>query len=465
MNTATPARREDPQADLILNGHPWRVAWEMSWPAVAAISLFGLNALLDAIYIGRLLGEQALAGAVMAYPLTQITLGLGSLAGIGGGVALSIAIGRGDQDSLRRLPGTALSISAVLALLYGLIGGLFAESLVYGMGARDELIPIAAAYLRAAALGSIGALAGLTLNMLLRGEGKMRLAALYMGLGLLLNMVLTPVLILVFEMGVAGAAWATNIGSALGAWLVWRRYASGQASYPVDARYLGLPTDLTRRIVKLGLPALIMSSMGVLQAIVVFNVLSRVGTEADIAFYGAAWRVVIFMLTPLFGMMRAFQPVAGFNYGAGQWQRVQTCFWTFVQAGALVMVPVWLLMTIYPEQTLALMLPATDFSASQLGLFRILILPLPLLPLVFTALALLPAIEQPGKATIISVSRQLVLYVPVMLLVPPLLGVPGVYYGSMAIELVCAAWLLLTVLMVFRKGGPAVSGDGSVRAG
>ncbi len=442
--------RQDPQAELILRGHPWRVAWEMSWPAVAAITLFGLNALLDAVYIGRLLGEQALAGAVLAYPLTQITLGLGSLAGIGGGVALSIALGRGDHDSLRRVPGTALTISAILALIYGLIGGLFAEPLVRGMGARGDLVPIAADYLRAAAIGSIGALAGLTLNMLLRGEGKMKLAALFMGAGLLVNMVLTPALIVLFEMGVAGAAWATNVGSAVGAWLVWRRYLRGQSSYPVDPWYFGLPGDLSRRIVRLGLPAMIMSSMGVVQAVVVFNVLSRVGTESDIAFYGAAWRVAMFMLTPLFGIMRAFQPVAGFNYGAGQWQRVQRCFWTFVQAGAALIVPIWIVMTLFPAQTLALMLPGVTFSEQDLHHFRILILPLPLLPLVFTALALLPAIEQPGKATLVSVSRQLLLYVPVMLLLPPLIGVPGVYYGSMAIELVCATWLLLTVLMVFR---------------
>ena len=453
--------RQDPQAELILRGHPWRVAWEMSWPAVAAITLFGLNALLDAVYIGRLLGEQALAGAVLAYPLTQITLGLGSLAGIGGGVALSIALGRGDHDSLRRVPGTALTISAILALIYGLIGGLFAEPLVRGMGARGDLVPIAADYLRAAAIGSIGALAGLTLNMLLRGEGKMKLAALFMGAGLLVNMVLTPALIVLFEMGVAGAAWATNVGSAVGAWLVWRRYLRGQSSYPVDAWYVGLPGDLSRRIIRLGLPAMIMSSMGVVQAVVVFNVLSRVGTESDIAFYGAAWRVAMFMLTPLFGIMRAFQPVAGFNYGAGQWQRVQRCFWTFVQAGAVLIVPIWMVMTLFPGQTLALMLPGVTFSEQDLHHFRILILPLPLLPLVFTALALLPAIEQPGKATLVSVSRQLLFYVPVMLLLPPLIGVPGVYYGSMAIELVCATWLLLTVLLVFRR--PMASAPAQVR--
>jgi len=442
---------QDPHARLILTGHPWRVMWEMSWPAVAVMMLFGLNAVMDAVFIGQLLGEQALAGTVLAYPITQLTLGLGSLAGIGGGVALSIAIGRGERELMRCLPGTAVAIAGVLSLGYALLGAGLAEPLVRGMGAEGELVPIAASYLQASALGGFGAIAGMTLNMLLRGEGKMKLAAAYMGFGLLINIILTPIMISVFELGVAGAAWATNIGGLIGGALVWRRFARGQASYPVNPSYIGLNSVLVRRITRLGTPAMIMSSMGLVQAIVVFNMLSRVGSESDIAFFGAAWRVLIFLLTPLFGLMRAFQPVAGINYGAGHWKRVQQSYWTFVTAGVLMVLPIWILMTLFPDQTLLLMLPDASFSALDLQHFRILMLVLPVLPIVFTALALLPAIEQPGKATMVSVSRQLLLYVPVMLILPRLIGVPGIYYGATAIDFLCTLWLLAIVLHAFRR--------------
>ena len=423
----------------------------MSWPAILVMMLFGLNSVLDAVYIGQLIGEQALAGAVLAYPITQLTLGLGSLAGIGGGVALSIAIGRNDRDMMRCLPGTALAIAAVLSLGYALVGAGLAETLVRGMGARDELVAIAASYLRASALGGIGAIGGLTLNMLLRGEGKMKLAATYMAIGLLANIVLTPIFIVVFDWGVAGAAWATNLGGVVGGLLVWRRYALGRASYPVDARYVGLHPELRARIVKLGTPAMISSSMGLVQAVVVFNMLSRIGNEDDIAFFGAAWRVLIFMLTPLFGLMRAYQPVAGINYGAGHWPRIRQTYWTFVIAGAVMIIPVWALMSLFPEQTLALMLPDVIFSGADIHHFRVLLLVLPVLPIVFTALALLPAVEQPGKATLVSVTRQFVLYVPVILLLPKLMGISGIYYGSTAIDFLCTLWLLMIVLLIFRR--------------
>ncbi len=449
--SAPPKAAGDKHAHLILNASPWRVTWTMGWPAVAVMMLWGLNAILDAVFIGQLIGEQALAGAVLAYPITQLTLGLSSLAGIGGGVALSIAIGRGDRDLMRRLPGTVLAIAALLALAYGLVGASLAELLIRAMGGQGELVGIGASYLRASALGGLGAIAGMSLNMLLRGEGKMRLAAAYMAVGLVVNIVLTPLFIAGFGWGVAGAAWATNIGGLVGAALVWLRFARGQASYPVDARWVGLHRALARRIVKLGTPAMIMSSMGLVQALVVFNVLTRVGTESDIAFYGAAWRILIFLLTPLFGLMRAFQPVAGINFGAGQWDRIRQSFWTFVAAGLAIIVPIWATLTLLPEQTLALMLPEMTFSASDLHHFRVMMLVLPLLPVTFTALALLPAVEQPGKATLVSVSRQLVFYIPVMLILPGLIGLPGIYYGATAIDLICGLWLLALVLAIFKR--------------
>lgn len=428
-----------------------RVLWHMAWPAIAVMMAFGLNAVMDAVYIGRLIGEQALAGAVLAYPLTQLTLGLGSLAGIGGGVALSIAIGRGDREAIRQLPGTALTIAFLLSMGYALLGGLLAEHLVYAMGARGDLVEIAAAYLRASALGGFGAIGGLTLNMLIRGEGKMKLAAGYMAAGLLVNLILTPVFISVFGWGVEGAAWATNIGGAVGGLLVWRRFALGRASYPVDARFLGLPRALSATIVRLGTPAMVQSSTGLVQAVVVFNMLSRIGSEADIAFFGAAWRVLLFMLTPLFGLMRAFQPVAGINYGAGQWHRIRESYWTFVAAGVAMILPIWICMNLFPQATLSLMLPEVALEAIDLHRFRVLMLVLPVLPIVFTALALLPAIEQPGKATLVSVSRQFLFYVPVMLTLPTLIGVSGVYYGATSIDFICAMWLLAIVVLSFRR--------------
>ncbi|MBS3746906.1 MAG: hypothetical protein KGY53_07865 [Wenzhouxiangellaceae bacterium] len=452
----------DPHAGLILEAHPLRVLRAMAVPAVMMMLMFGLNSVMDAVYIGQLLGQQALAGVSLAFPVTQVTLGLGSLAGIGGGVVLSIAIGKGDQDTLRKLPGTCLGIALAMSGLYALLGVGFTEPLVRGMGARGELVPIAADYLWAHSAGGFAAIGGLTLNMLLRGEGKMGLAARYMATGLAANLILTPLFIAVFGWGVAGAAWATNAGALLGGGLVWLRFARGRASYEVDARHIGLPRALAGRITKFGVPAMISSSMGIVQAIVVFNMLSRIGTEEDIAFYGAAWRVMLFMLTPLFGLMRAFQPVAGINYGAGRWDRVKLNYWTFVAAGTIMVLPIWLGMGLYPETTLSVMLPGVEFVPEDLHRFRILILVLPVLPLVFTALSLLPAIEQPGKATMVSVTRQLLLYVPVMLIVPPMVGISGIYYGATAIDFACAMWLLVIVLIAFKQG-PGEPGAGAGR--
>jgi Na+-driven multidrug efflux pump len=108
-------------------------------------------------------------------------------------------------------------------------------------------------------------------------------------------------------------------------------------------------------------------------------------------------------------------------------------------------------MNAFPEATLSLMLPEAVLSAVDLHRFRVLMLVLPVLPLVFTTLALLPAIERPYQATLVSVSRQFLLYLPVMLVLPPLVGVSGIYYGATSIDFACTLWLLAIVLWTFRR--------------
>jgi Na+-driven multidrug efflux pump len=123
----------------------------------------------------------------------------------------------------------------------------------------------------------------------------------------------------------------------------------------------------------------------------------------------------------------------------------------FVGAGAALVIPLWLAMNLAPEATLSVMLPGMVLTADDIQRFRILMLVLPVLPIVFTALALLPAIEMPGKATLVSVSRQLLFYVPVMITLPQLIGVSGIYIGAMSIDFICAMWLLAIVVTTFRR--------------
>lgn len=438
------ALSKEKQKNMILNENLWKVMWRVSWPAIIAMVLYGLNSVFDAIFVGRYVGETALAGVSLAYPLSQMTLGIGSLIGVGAGSALSIALGAGDKGTQQRIMGNVNYLSLITSIIFGVAAFMLAEPLVRFMGGQGEALAQGTGYFRVTAIGSLFWVHGLACNMVVRAEGKMKSAAVMMGIGLAVNISANFVLVGLLQMGVVGAAWGTNIGMLVYTVIGLAYFKRGKASFEAHPFKIQRDKKIVKTIMSMGMSSLIMSVMSLVQAIVVFNALSGFGTTSDIAFYGAAYRIFTLMLTPLFGLMRALQPVAGINYGAGQYERVIKSAKVFIISGVVLMLPFWLLLMLYPQGLLASMLPGTIFDAASLTNFRVLMALLPLLPVVFMAMTFFPAINKGNAASIMGISRQLVLYVPVMLVLPRMLGVQWVYFGSAAIDiLICAVTFLM----------------------
>lgn len=434
-----------------MNDSLWRVMFKLSWPAVIAMVLYGLNTVFDAIFVGRFVGEVALAGVSLAYPLTQLSLGFGSLIGVGAGSALSIALGANDHDTQRRLLGNVNYLNIIFGLLFMVVGLILAEPLVRMMGGGGNELRFGVEYFRVTLYGSVFWIAGLSGNMIVRAEGKMGSAAIMMAIGLIINIIANYVLIVVFDFGVKGAAWGTNLGMLVYT-LAFFIYSRGKR-ITFDANPFSVRRDkaIVKAIMSMGVPSLIMSVMSLIQGVVVLNALSRFGTTADIAFYGIVFRIFMFMLTPVFGLMRALQPVIGINFGAGQYGRVIGSFKVFGVAATILMTPFWAVMMVNPQFVLNLMLPARVFLAGDLTNFRFFMALLPVLPVIFMAMTFFPAINNGRPASIMGISRQLFFYVPVMLILPRFFGVEWVYIGTFLIDLVIIAWVIVIVSIEFRK--------------
>ncbi len=442
---------KDKQKEMILNDNLWKVMFNLSWPAIIAMVLYGLNAVFDAFFVGRFVGETALAGVSLVYPLIQIPLGLGSLIGVGAGSALSIAIGANDRDSQKKLLGNANLLTILLSLIYTGVGLLFATSLVRMMGGSGQELVFGVDYFRVTLYGAIFWIAGLAGNMIVRAEGKMKSAAVMMGIGLLVNIIANYILVVIYGLGVKGAAIGTNIGMAVYTLMFFIYILSKQATF--DARIFSLRRDkaIMKNISSMGAPSLIMTVMFLIQGVVVMNALSRFGSVADVAFYGIVFRFFTLMLTPIYGLMRALQPVIGINFGARDYDRVIAGFKVFAAAATLIMLPFWLLIMFTPETVLQWVLPDRAFLANDIKNFRVFMLLLPVLPIIFMSLTFFPAINNGKPASILGIARQLIFYVPVMLIMPRLYGVDWVYYGSFGIDFIMFLWCLLIVKLEFNK--------------
>jgi putative MATE family efflux protein len=454
----------DTQKQFILEGNLKKVMWELSWPAVLAMVLYGLNAFLDAVFVGQLMNKSALAGVGIAYPLSQITLGLGSLVGTGAGTALSIYLGAGDKSKLHNLLGSVNGLSLLLSLPYTVLAYVFAEPMVRMMGGTGEILAYGTEYFRVTALGSVFWVHGLAVNMTVRGEGKMKTAAWMISLGLLVDVALKPLFIATFGWGVQGAAWATNAAMVVYSVVGLLYFAKGRASFDTAWRTLRIDPSIRKQIVSLGMPGMILTIMGIAQNVVVYNAVSSHGTANDVAFYAACNRIFLFMLTPLLGLMRALQPVEGINYGAQRYARVKRAFSLFGLVGVAFVLPFWLVMMLAPNAVLSFLLPGYKFAAQQLLDFRIYILVLPLLPYVFNGLVLFPCLERAKLASVVALLRQVVLYLPAMWLLPRLAGVSGVYWGTTAIDVAIFALVLVLVNRELRRlGGRDVGTSAALR--
>ena len=440
---------KEKQSQFILTEGLWKVMVQLSWPAVVAMVLYGFNAVLDAIFVGQLVNDTALAGVSLAYPLSQISTAFGSLIGVGAGSVLSIAIGANDVRTQKNLLGVVNRLSVICAILYIVVAFAFAEPLIAIMGGTGEALAYGVSYFRICTIGAFFWIYGLAGNMIIRAEGRMKTAAWMMGVGLIVNAVSNYIFMAILDMGVEGAAWGTNVGMFVYTLIGWFYFGKGKSTF--QAKILSLHGDkkITASILRLGMPSLIMSVMSLVQGLVVFNSLARYGTTADIAFYGVVYRVFQFLLTPIFGLMRALQPVIGINYGAKQYDRVISSYKIFAVAALLLTLPFWIISLLSPGSILGMMLKEQVFTGTQFLYFRIYMAILPALSFIFMAMTLFPSIDKGKPAMIIGMARQFVFYIPVMLLLPKFTGVSGVYYGSFAIDAIIVLWTMILVKKEF----------------
>ncbi|MDR0262139.1 MAG: MATE family efflux transporter [Sphingobacterium sp.] len=439
------------QRQLILNGKLSRVMWQMSWPAVIAMVLYGLNNFLDGIFVGHLINNTALAAVGVTYPLAQFAQGFGTLIGTGMGAAISIWIGGDQLEKLHRSFGTVHFLTIIFSLIITLPCYVLADRLVYMMGGRGEILALGVDYFRATILGSFFWIYGLALNMIIRAEGRMKTAAWMIAIGLLVDVLLKPVFIQHFGWGVSGAAWATNISMIIYTFLgVWY-YAGGKASFKTKFWSLSWDLSILKETFSLGMPGFVMMVMIVIQNIVVFNALANYGNDMDITFFTAVNRLYILLNTPLWGLMRALQPVTGMNYGAGQYRRSINSYRLFAITGLLILLPFWLLVMFHPVAVLSIMIPGSTFSIQQLMDFRIYMSVLLALPFIFMAMVWFPSIDHAKPATFISVLRQVVFYIPILIIAPKYFGVHSIYVASAAIDWIIFILVIYAVRRSMRK--------------
>jgi len=434
----------------ILTENLWRLMLRMSFPAIIAMSVNAVNTFVDGLFVGQYIGQNALAAISLVLPLTMITNGFSALIGMGSSSLLSIAIGSEDVDIQKKIFGTLTLLSVIISAILTVLGYYYARELLALMGGTGEIQELGTIYYRVILIGSFFRIFAVAANVLIRAEGKVKEAMYYSIIATLINIVLNPLFIVYFEWGVAGAAWSTVVAMFIFTLFDLWYFLTKRTSYPIDLKTYSLEKKLLKPIFSVGVSAMMLQIMFFVQQVFVFRSLAHYGSDWDIAFMGACYRIFLIALVPGFGFAQAMQPIVGINYGAESYERVKKSFKIFTLSYTLFLLLTWGFIMLLPELTLSWMLPDATFTDADILNFRMMMFPMPLFPYFMMGTTLFQSIGSARAAGYAMVGRDILLYVPIVLILPIWFGVPGIYATTIPVNIIMSAIVWWMVRRQFR---------------
>ena len=445
------AGKQDSRSNL-LNGNVFKTMLSLSVPAILGMVVIGLYNFMDAVFVGRMVGPEAMTAVKVSYPFTLMNSGIATLIGTGSASVLSRAVGRKDQGTVNQIMGNLIALIVLLSLIITAVGEIFTTGLLSLSGAKGEILTQAERYLKVVFIGSLFVNFAQSANMVMRGEGKLKIAMGIMAAGALLNIALDPLLISLMgrENGVLGAAWATVISQFLQA--CFTLWYFRKKSDNVRINKIKIHGNLLGPVLGVGVSAMLMQVMTMVQQTIMYNTVERWGGGSWQTVLGAALSLQSFAFIPLWGISQGFQPAIGTNYGAKQYDRVRSFTKVFMIAATVLALVFYLPIMLAPKGMLSMFITDEAICAQGAPMLRVLFSTYICYGVLILAITFFQAIGKAGAASAMALLRQVLLFLPLVVLLPTVFAVPvqGVFYAQMFTDLVV---LLMGIILLAKAFG------------
>ncbi len=430
-----------------------RLLVNLSVPATVGMMVNALYNLVDTIFIGRGVNALAIGGLAIAFPIQMLIMAFALMIGLGSASAVSRSLGAGDVELADHVTGNSFLAIAVLSSLMAVIGLMFVEPLLILFGATEALLPYAKEYITVILLGSIFFSFTVSTNNLVRAEGNAKVAMLTMIIGTGLNILLDPVFIFVFDMGIRGAALATVLSQTVSFTYILTYMYRGHSSLKVKAHHLRPDFDILKEIFAVGSAAFARQVSGSLVAIVVNNALKLYGGSYAITILGIVNRLIAFMIMPLFGVVQGMQPIAGFNYGARNAKRVKEVVKLTLLIATGIGTIGWAVMQLMPQLVLQIFTRDPEIVSEGTSVIRLVTLVIPVVSVQIVGASLFQSFGKAVPSLLLSLLRQVLLFIPLVFILPgPFgLGLLGVWLAFPISDLVSTVVTALLMLRQMRR--------------
>ena len=436
----------------LLTKSPKELLFKLAIPGIIGMLVIGLYPFMDGIFAGRLIGDYAMSAISVSMSLTIINGGISALIGVGSASILSRAIGKGDKETIDKIFGNFCYWVILFSAIITIAGLIFAPHFLDMVGAKGNIKELGVRYLRIVFFGSLFVNFAQAGNMTMRGEGALKQSMMIMGTGAILNIILDPILMkLMGEYAIEGAAIATVLSQIVQALLTFH-YFSKKSSF-VKIHKVKKYKAIYREMFSIGSSAMMMQILFAVQQTFLFKQAFVYGGDNWGILMSATMRLYMFSFIPLWGMSQGLQPVIGANFGAKQYGRVQDTMKIFMCGATILAAASWIPSMFCSDTLLSLFSVRHEIIEAGVKNFKMFYSTFILYGIMIMTLTFFQSIGDGKKAGIIVLLRQLVLFIPAILLLPQLFGASAVWWAEPIVDFTMIIAGLFLMLNVMRKMG------------
>lgn len=425
-----------------------KLLWDFSVPAITGMLVNALYNVVDSIFVGHGVGAIGLAAVTVAFPIMIVFMAFGMLIGVGATTLISIRLGEQKLEEAEVILGNALALILLVAVILTLGLELFLDSILIVLGADPDVLPYAREFTHIILMGSIFMFTGFGLNNIIRAEGHPRIAMVTMIISAVVNTILNPLFIFGLGMGIRGSALATIISQAISALWVIAHFRGPNSFLKLRGKNISIHREMSFSILAMGSSAFFMQ-LAASVVVWLFNyTLQAYGGQVAVAAIGVINRVSTLILMPLFGISQGVQPIIGYNYGAQNFSRVKEAVQKGTVAATAISIAGFIFIQLFDKQIIRLFSSDPELIAMGAAGLRVFLLMLPIIGFQVVGVALFQAIGKPIYSLLLSLSRQVLILIPLLLVLPKFWGLQGVWLAGPISD---AGSTLLTAILVLNE--------------
>ncbi len=421
--------------DRLEKMHVKKLLIHLSVPATVGMAVNALYNFVDTLFVARGVGEIAIGGLALVFPIQMIVMAVGLMIGMGSASVFSRAYGRKDEAMMEKSVNIALRINLIGSVILTVVGFVFLDQLLRFFGATASNIGYARQYMSVILIGLIPLSFSMVLNNLTRAEGRAKVAMISMMIGTGVNILLDPIFIFDFGfgLGVQGAAIATIISQIIAFIYIFLAAFSKKSVLRISLKqFLNIDFRTTIDIVSIGLPSFLRNAIGAFLAIIIYNLINKyaVGDPAIyISIYGVINRVITFVFMPGFGLVQGLAPIVGYNYGARNYRRLKEVVVFATEIMTLYFIGGFLFVELFAGGIFKLFSDSgnADFIDYGTRAFRVIAIGFVVVGFQVIISSVYQSVGYPIRATLVAAMRQVVFFIPLAYILSGKLGLEGIW--------------------------------------